>query len=60
MQHLALRQKNPSETKKIPLNFIAYTYGYIANDKINKQSDFLSLLKKWGFKINEHNKILKT
>ncbi len=54
-----LRQKNPSETKKIPLNFIAYTYGYIANDKINKQSDFLSLLKKWGFKINEHNKILK-
>ena len=54
-----LRQKNPSETKKIPLNFIAYTYGYIANDKINKQSDFLSLLKKWGFKINGHNKILK-
>ncbi len=54
-----LRQKNPSETKKIPLNFIAYTYGYLANDKINKQSDFLSLLKKWGFKINEHNKILK-
>ncbi len=56
----SLRQKNPSETKKIPLNFIAYTYGYFQNDKIKKQSDFLSYLKKWGFKINEYNKVLKT
>ena len=56
----SLRQKNPEETKKIPLNFIAYTYGYFKNDKITKQSDFLISLKKWGFKINEHNKILKT
>ena len=24
----SLRQKNPLETKKIPLNFIAYTFGY--------------------------------
>ncbi len=56
----SLRQKNPEETKKIPLNFIAYTYGYFESDKIKKQSDFLSLLKKWGFKINQHNKVLKT
>ena len=56
----SLRQKNPEETKKIPLNFIAYTYGYFNNDKITKQSDFLISLKKWGFKINENNKILKT
>ena len=56
----SLRQKNPSETKKIPLNFVAYTYGYFKSDKIKKQSDFLSSLKKWGFKINEHNKVLKT
>ena len=56
----SLRQKNPEETKKIPLNFIAYTYGYFKNDKITKQSDFLISLKKWGFKINENNKILKT
>ncbi len=56
----SLRQKNPEETKKIPLNFIAYTYGYFETDKIKKQSDFLSSLKKWGFKINEHNKVLKT
>ena len=56
----SLRQKNPEETKKIPLNFIAYTYGYFESDKIEKQSDFLSSLKKWGFKINEHNTVLKT
>ena len=56
----SLRQKNSEETKKIPLNFIAYTYGYFESDRIKKQSDFLSSLKKWGFKINEHNKVLKT
>jgi len=56
----SLRQKNPLETKKIPLNFIAYTYGYFESNKIKKQSDFLISLKKWGFKINEHNKVLKT
>jgi len=56
----SLRQKNPEETKKIPLNFIAYTYGYFESDKIKKQSDFLSSLKKWGFKTNAHNKVLKT
>jgi len=56
----SLRQKNPNETKKIPLNFVAYTYGYFESDKIKKQSDFLSSLKKWGFKTNEHNKILNS
>ena len=25
----SLRQKNPDETKKIPLNFIAYSYGFL-------------------------------
>ncbi len=56
----SLRQKNPLETKKIPLNFVAYTYGYFQSNKIKKQSDFLSSLKKWGFKTNEYNKVLKT
>ena len=56
----SLRQKNPAETKKIPLNFIAYTYGYFEMDKIKRQSDFLNSLKKWGFKTNQHNKVLKT
>ena len=56
----SLRQKNPVETKKIPLKFIAYTYGYFESDIIKKQSDFLSSLRKWGFKTNEHNKVIKT
>ena len=37
----SLRQKNPEETKKIPLKFIAYTVGYVSGLKINNQSDFL-------------------
>ena len=55
----SLRQKNPKETKKIPLNFVAYTFGYFESKNIKKQSEFLSSLKRWGFKINEHNKVLK-
>ena len=54
----SLRQKNPSETKKIPLNFIAYTYGYYENNSLKYQSQFLSKQKKWGFKTNKDNKIL--
>ncbi len=56
----SLRQKNPEETRKIPLNFIAYTYGYFESNKIKKQSEFLNSLKKWGFKTNQYNKVLKT
>ena len=54
----SLRQKDPNETKKIPLNFIAYTFGYIKNNLHTNQSDFLNSLKKWGFKINNDNKVL--
>ena len=54
----SLRQKDPSETKKIPLRFIAYSFGF--NNEINfkKQSEFLQLLKKWGFKTNKFNKVI--
>ena len=55
----SLRQKNPADTKKIPLNFIAYTYGFIEPNTFKYQSDFLSSLKKWGFKISEYNKVIK-
>ena len=54
----SLRQKNPSETKKIPLKFIAYTFGYIESHKIKTQSDFLSILKNWGFKTSQFNKTI--
>ena len=53
-----LRQKDPNETKKIPLNFIAYSFGFIESHSFKHQSDFLDALKKWGFKTNKDNKIL--
>ena len=53
-----LRQKNPEETNKIPLKFIAYTFGYSKGFNISKQSDFLKILKEWGFKINSYNKVI--
>ena len=40
----SLRQKNPDYTKKIPLKFIAYTFGYEKGLKVKKQSDFLKKL----------------
>ena len=54
----SLRQKNPDETKKIPLKFIAYTFGYEKGLKVNKQSDFLIKLSNWGFKTNPMNKLI--
>ena len=54
----SLRQKDPSETKKIPLRFIAYAYGFNSEIIFKKQSEFLHLLKIWGFNINGYNKII--
>ncbi len=54
----SLRQKNPEDTKKIPLNFIAYTFGFENGLKIENQSDYLKKLKQWGFKINPLNKLI--
>ena len=36
----SLRQKNPEDTKKMPLNFIAYTFGFERGLQINTQFDF--------------------
>ena len=52
----SLRQKDSAITAKIPLKFIAYTYGYAEEISINNQSDFLKNLKIWGFKVNPFNK----
>ena len=54
----SLRQKNPEDTKKIPLKFIAYTFGYEKGLKVKDQNEFLSKLNKWGFKINHLNKVI--
>ena len=55
----SLRQKDPNITRKIPLKFIAYTYGYSTEMNIKTQSTFLKNLKSWGFKINGFNKNIK-
>ena len=54
----SLRQKNPTETSKIPLRFIAYSFGYKGNLKCNSQSDYLKLLSEWGFVTNPLNKTI--
>ena len=54
----SLRQKNPEETKKIPLKFIAYTYGFADQLNIDTQFEYLNKLKQWGFKINPQNKLI--
>ena len=51
----SLRQKNPEETKKIPLKFIAYTFGYEKGLMVKNQFDFLKKLNEWGFKTNQLN-----
>ncbi|MDA8548553.1 NAD-dependent DNA ligase LigA, partial [Candidatus Pelagibacter bacterium] len=54
----SLRQKDPNETKKIPLKFIAYTFGYEKGMNLDKQSEFLEKLSYWGFKTNPFNKVV--
>ena len=54
----SLRQKNSDETKKIPLKFIAYTFGYEKGLKAKNQIDFLENLNNWGFKTNPLNKLV--
>ena len=55
----SLRQKDPDQTKKIPLKFIAYTFGFENGMNIKNQSEFLENLSLWGFKTNPLNKVLK-
>ena len=49
----SLRQKNSSETAKIPLKFFAYGIGEVKPKLFKKQSDLLKRLKTWGFPVNE-------
>ncbi len=55
----SLRQKDPNETKKIPLKYFAYGFGAVEPMQFDTQSNFLEQLNKWGFKINPISKLLK-
>ncbi|MFL2903208.1 MAG: NAD-dependent DNA ligase LigA [Candidatus Pelagibacter sp.] len=54
----SLRQKNPKDTSKIPLKFIAYAFGFEKGLKIESQFEYLKKLSEWGFKINPLNKLI--
>ena len=54
----SLRQKDPKDTSKIPLKFIAYTFWYEKGLKFENQFEYLEELDKWGFKTNPFNKLI--
>ncbi len=55
----SIRQKDPEVTNKRKLNFVAYTIGEISNSSfVNSQSQLLSILKKWNFKVPEFYKVV--
>ena len=56
----SLRQKNSEDTKKIPLKFIAYAFGFEKGLKQKTQSDYLKKLDEWGFKTNPINKTISS
>ena len=54
----SLRQKDPSETSKIPLKYFAYGFGAVKPMIFKTQSEFISKIEEWGFKINRLNKLV--
>ncbi len=56
----SLRQKDHNETKKIPLKFVAYGFGVVEPKNFKKQSEYLKLLKAWGFNTSPLNKLVGT
>jgi DNA ligase (NAD+) len=56
----SLRQKDPNETKKIPLKFVAYGFGTVNPKNFEKQFEYLKLLKTWGFNTSSLNKLVST
>ena len=55
----SLRQKDPKDTSKIPLKYFAYGFGTIKPMNFLTQSDFLKVLKSWGFLTNPLTQVVK-
>ena len=55
----SLRQKNPTETSKIPLKYFAYGLGSVHPFFFEKQSEFLKKISEWGFATNPLVKKIK-
>ena len=56
----SLRQKDYKKTKKIPLKFLAYGFGVVEPQNFKKQSEYLKLLKEWGFKTSSLTKLVNS
>ncbi len=54
----SLRQKDPTETKKIPLRYFAYGFGVMEPMIFKTQSEFIDEIKRWGFSVNPYNKVV--
>jgi len=54
----SLRQKDSTQTAKIPLKYFAYGFGVIDPMLFKTQSEFISKINKWGFCTNPNNKVL--
>ncbi len=55
----SLRQKDPKQTKKIPLKYFAYGLGVMEPIIFKSHSEFIDKIKEWGFVTNENNKVIK-
>ena len=55
----SLRQKDSSQTAKIPLKYFAYGFGVVEPMIFKTQSDFLKEINRWGFSTNPFNQIVK-
>ncbi len=56
----SLRQLDPSITAQRKLSLFVYTYGEVANQPWQTQSQFVAMAKAWGFQTNPDNKLCHT
>ena len=55
----SLRQKNPDETSKVPLQYFAYGFGKVSPMIFKTQEEFLQKIKQWKFTTNPLSKPIK-
>src|SRR5215468_6781538 len=56
----SLRQLDPEITARRPLRFFAYAWGEAEPRSWKTHSEYLKLLKDWGFKVNPLSKLCRT
>ena len=56
----SLRQLDPAITATRPLRFFAYAWGEAEPRSWKTHSEYLKLLKEWGFKVNPLTKLCRT